>query len=310
MYVRSQSATVNMGNVLSEGELQELKSHVKGINPEGLAKVIHHAINDEGKTIPGEFGIQFMEPTNEEVGAGLGMASVVLWQDNFAPQQMTKKNFLKLLKFVGEETLANYDVDAAGVIRLEAAMENLKKVLATENRALLTIDTTEDHRNDSGYNEEFKEGLGEAWTSLEMETESVPTLVDEPDDVFVGNSRTSLPTSPKTSHGTSPKTSPKTSPQASVRSTPSPSASPRASRKDLRMLYHEMMPQKGIAAVIERLPELRTRMHQETNKLAVDRARTRLRTLNAFSVLRQQSTTRQSPGPDELEGRRKRLSTT
>lgn len=54
-----------MGNVLSEEELQELKSQAEEINPGCLAKVIRHAIHREGKHVPDEFGIHFAEDPDE-----------------------------------------------------------------------------------------------------------------------------------------------------------------------------------------------------------------------------------------------------
>lgn len=64
---------------------------------------------------------------------------------------MTKKNFLSVLEFVGEETLANCASDASNyeTLQLISAMESLRKELyATGSKIKLGLETIHDERDD------------------------------------------------------------------------------------------------------------------------------------------------------------------
>ena len=265
-----------MGNVLSEEELQELKSHIVGITPDSLAKVIRHTIDGEGKFVPGEFGIHFA-PDLE----GVALPLVYFWQDNCPTQRMTKKNFLCVLEFVGEETLANCTNRAANtpvdddVMRLILAMESLRKELnATGYRTQLGLEMSSSHgdRNDSGFTESTTtspppdaETVPETDSLLQHQQAAAHANESESDDVF----------------DDAPQHVPVTGAVTS-----------------LRQLYAQ---QKGIAGVLNRLPELRIRLQEERNQsTAVQRVRTRLQSFSSSS--RSGSRDRLSPIIDIEEG--------
>ena len=242
-----------MGNILTEEQFEELQSEMEGINPSSLAEVIRHALEGEGKHVPEEFCVHFMpDPDGTEV------PMVFFWQDKCPTQQMTKKNFLRILEYVGDKTLEKCPSDAndPDTLRLTLAMEALRKELnnsgykAVLGIETLTIQPSERERNDSGFAESptctpMSPQLLTVFETNEQEPEvsrssPAPQQSDESDDVFTAVSVEDVP---------------QRQPLSPVRS--------------FRQLYNARRP-KGIAGVVSRLPELRSRHSESSRRESID----------------------------------------
>lgn len=120
-----------MGTVLSKEELHLLQPHLVGFNPSSLATVIWDAIQEVCQDDKEEgFGIHFSSSLNSQ-GCDGENPMVTFW-DEMGIDQLPRKVFLELLQFIGEHTMNNLSTDTCNndIHRLEMALAQLKVKLS------------------------------------------------------------------------------------------------------------------------------------------------------------------------------------
>lgn len=263
-----------MGGVLSSEEKEHIAPHLLGFQPSELCSLVWDSINEVGMEPrdsqdnssnyhPRKIGISFKGAFGEaEAASEIKKENSVVFWDGMDTTHLPKRVFLEVLKMTGEELVSTYEqnYELERMTDLGFAVAELKHALSCLDQH---ISSTLGSQESAG---EYKRRLDEATMSDEEEEEEED--MDEREDVHVVRSSaggradlTEDEASPEEKAASDEEIADSPLPSAStLQQTSNDDDSPPATPPSPTYFLHRRRSSRGIVGVLDRIPDLRTRL--------------------------------------------------